>query len=104
MPSKGESMANIKCDQCGAEMDFAPLFYREGDLEITCLRCPVCCSEYVASVTDSALRGQIERYQRMARMIANRKMPEGFMRAAERLHAQNVQRSRVLRESFLALP
>ena len=35
MPSKGESMANIKCDQCGAEMDFAPLFYCEGDLEIT---------------------------------------------------------------------
>ena len=37
MPSKGESMANIKCDQCGAEMDFAPLYYREGDLEITCV-------------------------------------------------------------------
>ena len=68
-------MAKITCDHCGAEMDFAPLYYREGDLEITCMRCGNCTKEYVSAVTDSALREDIERYKRMAKMMADRKIP-----------------------------
>ena len=76
-------MAKITCDHCGAEMDFAPLYYREGDLEITCMRCGNCATEYVSAVTDSALREDIERYKRMAKMMAARKMPERFIRREE---------------------
>jgi hypothetical protein len=47
------------------------------------------------------LRDDIERYTRMARMMAARKMPERFIRRAERLHARNVQRSKALRDAFL---
>ena len=94
-------MAKITCDHCGAEMDFAPLYYREGALEITCMRCGNCATEYVSAVTDSALREDIERYKRMAKMMAARKMPERFIRRAERLHARNVQRSKALKKQFL---
>ena len=94
-------MATITCDNCGAEMEFAPLYYREGDLEITCMRCGNCAAEFVAAVTDGALRDDIERYTLTLRMMAARKMPERFIRRAERLHARNVQRSKALRDAFL---
>lgn len=89
----------IICDVCDARIEEpTAITRREGDLEITFFLCPFCGKEYLVSVTDGELRGDVEEYARMRRLIAARKtrISENYIRRAEAIHRRNVIRSRVL--------
>lgn len=94
-------MNTFFCEKCGEMCDFEPHVRQEDDLEIYSLVCPHCGAEYIGSVSDTALRRDVEKYRRMAHVIATMKVTERYIRDAERLHAHNVQRSRSLREKYM---
>ena len=94
-------MNTFFCEKCGEMSDFEPHVRQEDDLEIYSLVCPHCGTEYIGSVSDTALRRDVEKYSRMAHVIATMKVTERYIRDAERLHAHNVQRSRSLRQKYM---
>lgn len=94
-------MATVTCNKCGAEAVFQPLYRREGDLELTFLRCPECGKEFLSSVTDTPLRKSIEEYQRMLQHIRSGKATEMEILDAQGYYAENLRRSKTLRDEYL---
>ena len=94
-------MATVTCNKCGAEAVFQPLYRREGDLELTFLRCPECGAEYLSSATDTPLRKSIEEYKRMLQHIQTGKATEMEILDAQGWYADNLRRSKTLRDEYL---
>lgn len=97
-------MATVTCNKCGAEAVFQPLYRREGDLELTFLRCPECGAEFLSSVTDTPLRKSIEEYRRMLQHIQTGKATEMEILDAQGCYAENLRRSRELRDQYMQNP
>ena len=94
-------MATVTCNKCGAEVVFQPLYRREGDLELTFLRCPECGAEYLSAVTDTPLRKSIEEYKQMLQHIRTGKATEMEILDAQGCLAENLRRSKTLRDEYL---
>jgi hypothetical protein len=89
----------IKCDKCSAASESVmPETYLEGDIEFTFFRCPECGEVYPVCATDSALRADIAEYSRMRNVIRVKPVTEQFIRKAEALKQQNMNRSKELME------
>ena len=93
-------MFTVKCDKCGKEASFEPLYRREGDLELIFLKCPECGTEYLAAVTDSELRRNIETYERMVRTIRTEKVTELFIEDTRQLYRENLERGRMILNQY----
>ena len=93
-------MFTVKCDKCGKEASFEPLYRREGDLELIFLKCPECGTEYLAAVTDSELRRNIETYERMVRTIRTEKVTELFIEDTRQLYRENLERGRMMLNQY----
>ena len=94
-------MFTAKCDHCGKEGSFEPLYRREGDLELIFLKCPECEVEFLVSVTDPDLRRDIEEFARMAKVIRTESVTEMFIEDAQKLYRENIARGKVLRDQYL---
>ena len=93
-------MFTVKCDKCGKEASFEPLYRREGDLELIFLKCPECGTEYLAAVTDSELRRNIKTFEQMTQTIRTEKVTDIFIEDAQRLYRENLERGKVLLEQY----
>lgn len=93
-------MSYCLCDKCGAEFHCSPHTRYEGDLEITYIQCEKCKEEYIVSITDSVLRASIDRYQRIAKTIADGKTSEYLVTMARKLMVKNHAKSCALREEY----
>ena len=93
-------MFTVKCDKCGKEASFEPLYRREGDLELIFLKCPECGTEYLVAVTDSELRRNIKTYEQMTQTIRIEKVTDIFIEDARKLYRENLERGRVLLEQY----
>ena len=93
-------MFTVKCENCGKESSFEPLYRREGDLELIFLKCPECGTEYLAAVTDSELRRNIKTYEQMTQTIRIEKVTDIFIEDARKLYRENLERGRVLLEQY----
>ena len=91
----------MRCGDCGSMVEFQPLYRREGKLELTFLRCPECGREYLSAVTDPALRRSIEQYKEMLKTIREGNATEAFILDAQELLAENVWRSKELRDEYM---
>lgn len=91
-----------QCERCHADNTFEPLTRTEGDLEVRYLKCAECGAEIVASVSDAILRDNIARYTVITDKIKNGSPTERLIRRAQRLKADNVKRSRALRDNYLS--
>ena len=97
-------MFTVKCDKCGKEASFEPLYRREGDLELIFLKCPECETEYLACVTDSELRRNIETYEQMVKTIRTEKVTEIFIEDTRQIYRENLERGRVLLDQYSQIP
>ena len=93
-------MFTVKCDNCGKESSFEPLYRREGDLDLIFLKCPECDTEYLACVTDPELRQNIRTYEQMAKTIRMEKVTDLFIEDARKLYKENLERGRVLLKQY----
>lgn len=93
-------MFTVKCDKCGKEASFEPLYRREGDLELIFLKCPECETEYLACVTDSELRQGIWTFEQMAKTIRTEKVTDIFIEDTQKLYRENLERGRVLLDQY----
>ena len=93
-------MFTVKCDKCCKEASFEPMYRREGDLELIFLKCPECGTEYLAAVTDSELRRNIETYERMVRTIRTEKVTELFIEDTRQLYRENLERGRMMLNQY----
>ena len=93
-------MFTVKCDKCGKEASFEPLYRREGDLELIFLKCPECGTEYLVAVTDLELRRNIKTYEQMTQTIRIEKVTDIFIEDARKLYRENLERGRVLLEQY----
>ena len=93
-------MFTVKCDNCGKESSFEPLYRREGDLELIFLKCPECGTKYLAAVTDSELRRNIKTFEQMTQTIRTEKVTELFIEDTRKLYRENLERGRVLLEQY----
>ena len=93
-------MSYCLCDKCGAEFACTPHKRIEGDLEIIYIQCEKCKEEYIVSITDSVLRTAIDRYQRIAKTIADGKTSEYLVQCARKLMERNHAKCRALREEY----
>lgn len=93
-------MFTVKCDKCGKEASFEPLYRREGDLELIFLKCPECETEYLACVTDSELRQGIRTFEQMAKTIRTEKVTDIFIEDTQKLYRENLERGRVLLDQY----
>ena len=93
-------MFTVKCDKCGKESSFEPLYRSEGDLDLIFLKCPECDTEYLACVTDPELRRNIKTFEQMAKTIRMEKVTDLFIEDARKLYKDNLERGRVLLEQY----
>ena len=93
-------MFAVKCDKCGKEASFEPLYRREGDLELIFLKCPECETEYLVCVTDPELRRNIRTYEEMVKTIRTEKVTELFIEDTRKLYRENLERGRVLLDQY----
>lgn len=93
-------MSYCLCDKCGAEFACTPHHRTEGDFEIVYIQCDKCKEEYIVSITDSVLRSAIERYQRIAKTIADGKTSEYLLICARKLMEKNHKRSCELKQEY----
>ena len=91
----------VACNECRSEAELQPLYRREGDLELTFLRCPKCGKEYLSAVTDTPLRRSIEKYKEMLQTIRTGKVTESFILDAQELLAENMLRGKELKDEYL---
>ena len=95
----------IKCDKCSAVSEsVTPETVMEGDIEHTFIRCPACGGAFPVCATDTALRKDIAEYTRMRTLIRMKPVKESFIRRAEALKQQNIQRTRELMEQHPLAP
>ena len=91
----------VTCVKCRSEIECQPLYRREGDLELTFLKCPNCGKEYLSAVTDTPLRMSIEEYKEMLQSIRTGKVTESFILDAQELLAENMLRGKELKDEYL---
>ena len=94
----------IICDKCKAEIHPQPETLRDGEIEHTFFRCPKCGSTYPIAVTDTALRDDIVRYNRMKEIIKARPQSRRFLRKTAGLKEHNMKRCRELMEHYPLAP
>ena len=98
---KPETVAVVKCDACGCA--FVPEIerYMDGEIEYTYFCCSYCGKAYIVSVSDAALRKDIERYAVMAEKGRQKRLSEYQIRKMRKLLEANIKRSHELWEQYL---
>ena len=94
----------IICDKCKAEIHPQPEAVWDGEIEHTYFRCPECGAVYPIAVTDTALRDDIARYERMKAIIKAMPQSKRFLRKTAKLKEHNMKRCRELMEQYPLAP
>ena len=88
----------VKCDNCGSRVVPSIETKTEGELERNYFTCPLCGARYLVSVTDAALRENINKYLRLAMRNRESRLSERTQKRLQALKAENLKRARELRE------
>ena len=98
---KPETVPVVRCDNCGCA--FVPEVERQqdGEIEYTYFCCAYCGKAYMVSVSDAALRKDIERYAEIAKKGRQKRLPEKQIRKMRKLLQANIRRSRELLEQYI---
>ena len=94
----------IICDKCKAEIRPQPETILDSEIEHTYFRCPECGAVYPIAVTDTALRDDIARYERMRAIIKAMPQSKRFLRKTAELKEHNMKRCRELMEQYPLAP
>lgn len=90
----------VVCDVCGNV--FLPEIIRrqEDEIEFTYFRCDNCGKTYTVSVTDEALRADVEHYVDLAEQARKGALTDEEYQLARSLMKSNVMRSRELKKLY----
>ena len=91
---------NVRCDACGCAfpLDFETRV--NGEIETTFFRCPFCGKGYVVSVTDEALRKNIQEYVQLYKRNQKKRLSERTLTRLQKLRADNVIRCEELKKQY----
>ena len=91
---------NVRCDACGCAfpLDFETRV--DGEIETTFFRCPYCGKGYVVSVTDEALRRNIQEYVQLYKRNQKKRLSERTQKRLQKLKASNVKRCEELKKQY----
>ena len=92
---------NCRCDKCGCAFIPQMQMRREGEIEYSFFNCNYCGKAYIVSVTDAALRRNIQKYDSFAGRRKTEMMSEMELLAAERLKQANMERAAALRQMYI---
>lgn len=90
----------VRCDACGCAfpLDFDTRVI--GEIETTFFRCPFCGKGYVVSVTDEALRKNIQEYVQLYKRNQKKRLSERTLKRLQKLRADNVIRCEELKKQY----
>ena len=90
----------VRCDACGCAfpLDFETRV--NGEIETTFFRCPFCGKGYVVSVTDEALRKNIQEYVQLYKRNQKKRLSERTLKRLQKLRADNVIRCEELKKQY----
>ena len=88
----------VKCNNCGSRVVPSIESKTEGKLEYNYFTCPFCGTKYLVSVTDDALRENVNKYLRLAMRNRESRLSERAQKRLQELKASNLKRARELRE------
>ena len=92
---------NCRCDKCGCAFIPQMQMQREGEIEYSFFNCNYCGKAYIVSVTDAALRRNIQKYAAFTGRRKTEMMSEMELLAAERLKQANMERAAELRQMYI---
>ena len=92
---------NCRCDKCGCAFIPQMQMQREGEIEYSFFNCNYCGKAYIVSVTDAALRRNIQKYAAFTGRRKTEMMSEMELLAAERLKQANIERAAELRQMYI---
>ena len=92
---------NCRCDKCGCAFIPQMQMQREGEIEYSFYNCNYCGKAYLVSVTDAALRRNIQKYAAFAGRRKTEMMSEMELLAAARLKQANMERAAELRQMYI---
>ena len=92
----------VRCDECARAFAPSVRVVWDGDREIANFRCPFCGRGYLVSVSDTDLRANVARYKILAGEVRRKggEYSAETHRKLRDLHAENVRRSRELKENY----
>ena len=95
-----EQNYDVRCDVCGCAfpLDFETRV--DGEIETTFFRCPYCGKGYVVSVTDEALRKNIQEYVQLYKRNQKKRLSERTLKRLQKLRADNVIRCEELKKQY----
>ena len=90
----------VRCDACGCAfpLDFEARV--DGEIETIFFRCPFCGKGYVVSVTDEALRRNIQEYVQLYKRNQKKRLLERTQKRLQKLKASNVKRCEELKKQY----
>ena len=92
---------NCRCDKCGCAFIPQMQMRREGEIEYSFFNCNYCGKAYIVSVTDAALRRNIQKYAAFTGRRKTEMMSEMELLAAARLKQANMERAAELRQMYI---
>ncbi len=92
---------NCRCDKCGCAFIPQMQMQREGEIEYSFYNCNYCGKAYLVSVTDAALRKNIQKYAAFVGRRKTEMMSEMELLAAARLKQSNMERAAELRQMYI---
>ena len=92
---------NCRCDKCGCAFIPQMQMQREGEIEYSFFNCNYCGKAYIVSVTDAALRRNIQKYAAFTGRRKTEMMSEMELLAAARLKQANIERAAELRQMYI---
>lgn len=97
----------IRCNRCTVSFTPRPKIEFEGDLQAVIFECPTCHKKYIATVSDSELRNEIERWANLNKEYANTdrgdEENERLRKELDELKEKNIQRGRELTKVFMKI-
>ncbi|MCM1530321.1 MAG: hypothetical protein NC093_10050 [Alistipes sp.] len=92
---------NIRCNFCRCAFVPEPKTQRDGEIEYTFFNCDYCGKAYIVSVTDAALRKNIQKYAALAEQQKKKPMSEQALREIANLKEKNLKRAAELRQMYI---
>ena len=90
----------VRCDDCGCAFNLDFETRVNGEIETTFFRCPFCGKGYVVSVTDEALRKNIQEYVQLYKRNQKKRLSERTLKRLQKLRADNVMRCEELKKQY----
>lgn len=93
--------ASVICDGC--DSDFVPDIQKakDGEIELSFFRCPVCGKKYLVSITDRELRNEISEYAALEHNNRISRLSEQMQRRMREMRDRNIKRSNELRQKYM---